>query len=415
MVGFRVASGFFKLLGRIFVPLGIALTVIDSVIGAFKGFKKDGLKGIIPGLIAGIVEGLTFGLIKFDTIFKYTKRITDVLLMGFKSLFAIFVFVFDSIKATFTLIKDILSGKGIVASFSKFFDNMGKAFGKLLYTLYDITIGAVLRLLGVSDKTIKKIYTTVVDAFMWWWKWTKAGIDAITDGVKFIFNAVKEHFMWWWKWTKAGIDAISDGVKWLWNTVTEAVMVWWKWTKMGAEAVADGAKWLYDKTIGAAGRWASDTWDATTGFFGSIGDGISGLWSKSTSWVSDKASKVWDSVTGFFGSMFSWLPDSINPFSGSGQKMVDDVVKGMSEEEVKVLKESLQPKNSLKQTQAEVHARHMEETSRKPLETVVTNTTVNNNSGGGGKAQPMTIIAPQPPRNAVPTIRSMQFGEQPAF
>ena len=512
MVGFRFASGFFKLLGKIFVPLGIVLTVIDGVIGAFKGFKKDGLKGIIPGIIAGIINGLTFGLIGFDSIFKWVKRLTDVALMGFKNLFAIFVFVWDYLKSLWTLVTDIFSGKGIKASFSKFFDNMGKAIGKLLYTLYDNTIGAILRLFGVSDATIKNIWTTmkkwltmwfdvITAPIRWWWHWTKAGVEAISDGIKWVWKTIKtsvyDAFMWWWKWTKAGAEAISDGIKWVWKTIKtmvyDAFMWWWKWTKAGVEAigdaimwvfrmiktvvvgyvmfwwwviksiggaiidaakwlydktigkvmkwasdawdwttktakqVSDGAKWLYDKTVGAAGRGISKAWDATKGFFGSIGDGISGLWSKSTSWVSDKASKVWSSVTGFFGSMFSWLPDSINPFAGKAgaKKEAEEMTKGMSDadkkafkdkygkKDDKVLKENL-PENNLKQTQAEVHARHMAETSRKPLEKIVNNTTVNN-TGGGGKAQPMTVIAPQPPRNSEPTIRTMQFGEQPAF
>jgi hypothetical protein len=44
---------------------------------------------------------------------------------------------------------------------------------------------------------------------------------------------------------------------------------------------------------------------------------------------------------------------------------------------------------------------------------ITNNTSVNN--GGGSKAQAPVIIAPQAPRNSEPTIRTMSFGEQPAF
>ena len=50
----------------------------DGVIGAFKGFKKDGLAGLIPGIIAQILSSLTFGLVKFDTIYKFLKKILDI-------------------------------------------------------------------------------------------------------------------------------------------------------------------------------------------------------------------------------------------------------------------------------------------------------------------------------------------------
>lgn len=135
-----------KTVGKIFAPLAIVMTAIDTIKGAIDGYAEDGIWGGIQGAIDGLFNSLIFGpadLVKnitawvldkigFDNASKFLSSfsfvdifdtITDKLFGGIKT---IVTFVGDN----FILMKDI-----IVATFSseltKVVNGFKKAFASI--------------------------------------------------------------------------------------------------------------------------------------------------------------------------------------------------------------------------------------------------------------------------------------------
>ena len=101
--GFSAVTKIFEMIPG----LGTFLIAIDAAVGIWKGFTKDGIKGIFIGAIAGIISGFTglFGL-SFETLYEYLMmpfdwiqdRLTDL----FYYIFRAWDIAVDSITYLFT-------------------------------------------------------------------------------------------------------------------------------------------------------------------------------------------------------------------------------------------------------------------------------------------------------------------------
>lgn len=273
-VGLKIGAGLFKLLGKIFVPISIALTVIDGVIGAFKGFKKEGLAGLIPGVLSGILSGLTLGFVKFDTIYKWVKKLFDFMLWPIYTLVEYFKFIMTAVQNIWSLIKDIFSGKGIKNAFSVFFLRMTKAFIELLENIYDMTIGAFLRLFGFGEEKVKdgnKETETLIDKVWNFLKmfnpigWILKGVSGIFSGIMSLFGAGEEK----------GKEAKEEGEGIL--SKVFGVLKYLNplhWIKKGIESLLSSVKDVFSKLDAFLGNLMSKVFvfinDILGNFFGKI-------------------------------------------------------------------------------------------------------------------------------------------------
>ena len=354
--GFRLGAGAIgwlaklgPLLGRIFLPITIALTVIDAVIGAFKGFKKDGFAGIIPGIIAKIISGLTLGFVSFETLYKYTKILTDTIMMPMKMLLKVFNFIGEGLGMLWVLVSDLFSGKGIARSFSNFFTVLGESFKNMLGSLYGKIINLFL-----------KISLIVLDGIFAYYNWV-AGI-----------------YKWIYKKLTMLKDWIFDIIESMWKTFTQPFILIYRGITM---------------IVGWLGNFITEQKNMIMGII----------------------TKMFDAISSFFSTLTSWIPG----FGGGEPPKEKYLTPGMIERRKKAKREAenlekAKADGSLADMQKDLNGKMSGGSGGGGRSNVITTTTNINKTEGGGSQQP-TIIAPQPPRNSEPTIRAMQFGEQPAF
>lgn len=355
-LGFRLGAGAISwlaklgpLLGRIFLPISIALTVIDAVIGAFKGFKKDGFAGIIPGIIAKIISGLTLGFVSFETLYKYIKIVTDTIMMPMKMLLKVFNFIGEGLGMLWVLVSDLFSGKGIERSFSNFFTVLGESFKNMLGSLYGKIINLFL-----------KISLIVLDGIFAYYNWV-AGI-----------------YKWIYKKLTMLKDWIFDIIESMWKTFTQPFILMYR-------GITTIVSWL--------GNFITEQKNMIMGII----------------------TKMFDAISSFFSTLTSWIPG----FGGGEPPKEKYLSPGMIERRKKAKREAenlekAKADGSLADMQKDLNGKMSGGSGGGGRTNVITTTTNVNKIDGGGSQQP-TIIAPQPPRNSEPTIRAMQFGEQPAF
>ena len=384
--GMSIGSGLFKLLGKLFLPISIALTVIDGVIGAFKGFKKDGLMGLIPGILAQIVSSLTFGFVKFDTLYKIFKKITDIIFYPINALFKVLGFLWEGVMNLWNLVSDLFSGKGIKAALVQFWDSMQMAFGNFLEGLYDVTIGAFMRLFGFGEAKSKegkeegegilsKIFSILkyLSPVYWIYK----GIMTIIDFAQTLYEKVKDFLP---DMLKRIIIKGLEIVEGLLDIVGLPVKVLAKYYSLLYETVAD----------------------IMTEFFSVV---------KSILMIPINIMlRLRNALLGFIDSVLNKLPD----FVANYFRPVESLVDGGGSKKPTISKSAGTEGEDPAIVQAQENFDKAMAKGNQQGSTVITNNTSVNN-GGGGKAQPPMIIAPQAPRNSEPTIRTMSFGEQPAF
>ena len=377
MKGFQMGSGAIgwlsklgPLLGKIFLPISIALTVIDAVIGAFKGFKKDGFAGIIPGIIAKIISGLTLGFVSFETLYKYIKIATDIWLIPIKIMITLAKYVMTGLGLVWDLVSDIFSGKGIKASLMKFLGNLGSAFTTLLTGLYDVTIGPFMKLFNWGSKEGAKS--------------SKEGegiLSKVFNVLKFMnpFYLIYRGVMYFVDWVVENKEMVLNALKMLGNFLLKSNPIY-----------------LMYKGFQALGNWLGSMMpdaikaivDVVQGIFNSIINSISGL--------------------------LSWIPGLGGDVEAAPtNKMATPTTKNLITKSTPTGAGSSGEARSLTKAQRDMSYEEKKSLNQKAIQNISSSTN-NSTVVNGGKSSP-TIIAPQPPRNSEPTIRGMQFGEQPAF
>jgi hypothetical protein len=361
-----------RVVGKLFLPLTIALTVIDGIIGAFKGFNKDGFKGIVVGAISQIIASITglFG-INFDKVYGILMGGLE----GFGEMLGKgWVYVTDWLKGAW---KNVTNWLGKVGDVLK--------WANPLYLMYR----GVKSLYDNSAKTIKDLSMKVWDTIKW-----ANPFSLMYRGVKWLYDG--------------GAKTIKDWSMKVWDVVKWGNPIYLFY--QGATTLAKKIKSLMPETI----QNALDE-------------------------IQSMISSVWDGIKGMFGSILSWIGIDIGGKTAEAMpkaeakpkttakpktwEFVEDEEKELDEfENFEVGSSSrIEKTGAIYSNDARVREQAkqiMDQGSRGAMGNVQNNTTVNNvrTGGGGGKPQqPPTIIAPQPPRNTEPTLRAMQFGEQPAF
>ena len=180
----------FGLVSKIFFPLQILISLIDGVIGAFKGFKQMGLKGAIMGAVAQIISGLTFGLLNFQTIFDFFNKTMGGLFETFATfakqsynmMIKPFVDAFKNIVGIFqgggSLVSKVL--KSVVEMFLAYAKFL---VGRLVQTFIMIPIMLIKAAFYLVKFFVYDLPKMLADAVMWVWDWITSGvwIDDLLD------------------------------------------------------------------------------------------------------------------------------------------------------------------------------------------------------------------------------------------
>lgn len=206
----------FGLVSKVFFPLQIIISTIDGIIGAFKGFKKDGIAGAVIGMIANIISGLTFGLLDFEWLMDAAKPLIDGLNWVFNTIGKVIGFVYDNIIApamdalsiAFTYIGHIFGQlmnvmgtiwnkiikPAIVDTIGEIFSEIGEVFS----SIYDNIISPVLDMFGEIFSAIGEVFSWIYDNI----------ISPVIEGIQGFFGAIGDFFV--------GVDNfLYDKLGWL--------------------------------------------------------------------------------------------------------------------------------------------------------------------------------------------------------
>jgi len=179
MNGLRIG---FNLVSKFFLPLNILITVIQGIVGAFRGFGKDGLKGAIIGAVAQIVSGLTFGLLDFEKVFGFINEsfgeLVDAFLTFGKQVYNNMIKPFVD---AFGNIVEIFQGNGNL--FSKIIKTVvelllatGKFLvGRLIMTFVQIPVLLLKAAFYVAKFFYYDIPKMLIDAAVWVYNWITSG------------------------------------------------------------------------------------------------------------------------------------------------------------------------------------------------------------------------------------------------
>lgn len=295
--------------GKVLLPLTIIITAIDAIVGAFKGFSRDGITGIIVGAVAGVISGITgiFGL-EFDAVYDY--------LMSWINDFS------------GTLTKTMSAFWNFVLEYNPI---------SLLFKAVDWLVTSIAEILGV-DHILKKV---------------KEFMGMIFDGLKDLAYGVLE-------WI-TGVDWSSD------DPVSKALGT-------DSETLAEAQK---------------------------TGEG-------ETAWIAKKTAQ--NTVGMIFG-----MDDTSGPVSLPPDPEVTALLAKMKKNQETSIEMSEDQNTSMGQMTKELQKAQEDVSKSSSSATVINNRTTNNVGTPSASRSEPVIIAPQSSRNTEPTIRTMQFGEQPAF
>lgn len=218
----KAFSAGFKLVSKVFWPLQIIISTIDGIIGAFKGFKKDGIKGAIAGFFANIISGLTFGLIKFDSIYKFFKGLVSIVMFVFNAiwmaikglwfvvwnilLYPTRMMVYALYKIISAVVIGIIQGiKVVVALINGLFIWLGNMLDEVLNTIYEASMfvweevisPAIDAIVGFFEP-VGKFFGEVYDDY----------VQPVVDAISGFFEGIGEFFV--------GVDEwLYDKLGWL--------------------------------------------------------------------------------------------------------------------------------------------------------------------------------------------------------
>lgn len=193
----------FGVVSKFFIPLQIVISLIDGVIGAFKGFKKDGLKGLIAGFFANIISGLTFGLVKFDSVYAVFKKVVDV-----------FSFVLGKMWE----------------GFKKAFDNFNTYFLSPILGLLKKVAGLIGGVVEILVKSFQLIGAVIATGFGYVTDFVGEIIGSITEGLSYLYE----------EW-------IQPLIEWISETIIKPIQEWMMWIyDNGIKPVIDYANSVLD-------------------------------------------------------------------------------------------------------------------------------------------------------------------------
>lgn len=431
--GMKLGKGFVELLGKLALPLTIILTTIDAVIGGFKGYSKEGVSGIIKGALAGIISGLTFGLLDFESIFKFFGDTIQPIFNAINDAIAPFVnwitSVYEIFKKAFDSIANTFQGGGSIVS--KIFKSLGHLIvlgvellmnnimfiGKQLLQLAIVLPFKIGKFIG---EMLVKLAELTYDAFMSLWDWISSG-EILADVANFgtwLYDELIGLF-------SEMINGIADGLGEL-PIVGEYIK----------QALGGGSKTVppitQEEILSSRDAEAKRTGNE-------IAKGFSDQLEEEKETASNVASITLDRLIGTKQSnvetlsrinrMSSTTAEMANSYAAETKKMMtheamimkssnsmsrmsstSDISSSASSVGINI-EDSTRIKNISKELVNEIRTNESANSVRGNLTSV--NTTMVNNTTAPA-TQP-ALIAPQPPRNTEPTYRNMMFMEHPGF
>lgn len=432
--GMKLGKGFVELLGKLALPLTIILTTIDAVIGGFKGYSKEGVSGIIKGALAGIISGLTFGLLDFESIFKFFgdtiqpifNAINDAIAPfanWITSTYQIFKKAFDNIANTFqgggSLVNKIFKSLGylIVLGVEVLWNNI-MFIGKQLLQLAIVLPFKISKF--ISETVISIIQTInegVAYAIDWFVNWITSG-EWLGDMEKFgnwIFDTL--------------VGLLADAINGLADGLGELPIV----GEYIKQSLGGGSKTVPPITQEEI-LSSRDAESKRTGT--EIAKGFSDQLEEEKETTKNVASITLDKLIGTKQSNIQTL-SRINEMSSTTESMANSYaaetkrimaheamimrsssamsnVTSMSDRSYSSsigIEDSTKIKNISKELVNEIKTSENINATRGSLTSV--NTTMVNNTTA--PAPQPALIAPQPPRNTEPTYRNMMFMEHPGF
>ena len=287
----RFFAGFGRVLGRLFLPITILMTLWDGVTGFLDGFKESDGDSLLTKVIDGIGEGLgkivgnligfPLNLLKDGVAWIGTKLGFDM--SGFKDL--------DFTK----IIKDLISAP--FNMLSKAIDWVGTLFTDPKKALTDLWNGLMGDggLIDMLFKPIDKAIAWVKGLF----GWSSEGQEefSITTFIKGIFTSVKDWFVGLFSWGKdAGTNAAGDFsfltlVTGVFTSVKEWFMGLFSWGK--------------ETGTNAAGDFSFLT--LISGVFTSVKKWFTGLFSWSSDGQNEEGFSIMGAVTDAFKSAVKWV------------------------------------------------------------------------------------------------------------
>jgi hypothetical protein len=284
-------AGFGRVLGRLFLPITILMSLWDGVTGFLDGFKESDGDSMLTKVIDGIGEGLgkivgnligfPLNLLKDGVAWIGTKLGFDM--SGFKEL--------DFKK----IIKDLISAPWNMLS--KAIDWILAAFGDPKKALNDLWKGLM------GDGGLIDIIFGPIDKGIAWVKglfgWSTEGQEefSIATFIKGIFTSVKDWFVGLFAWGKdAGTNAAGDFsfltlVTGVFSSVKEWFMGLFSWGK--------------ETGTNAAGDFSFLT--LISGVFASVKKWFTGLFSWNSDGQNEEGFSIMSAVTDAFKSAVKWV------------------------------------------------------------------------------------------------------------
>jgi len=289
----RFFAGFGRILGRLFLPITIVMTLWDGITGFLDGFKESDGDSMLTKIIDGIGEGLgkivgnligfPLNLLRDGVAWIGTKLGFDM--SGFKDL-DFKQIIKDLIAAPFNMIS-----KGIDWIVLKFSDPV-----KSLTDLWNGLMGDG-GLIDIIFKPIDKAIAWVKGLF----GWSSEGQEefSITTFIKGIFTSVKDWFVGLFSWGKdAGTNAQGDfSFLTLITGVFTSVKEWF----MGLFS------WGKETGTNAKGEFSFLT--LISGVFDSVKKWFTSIFSWSSEGQNEEGFSILGAVTAAFGSAVKWVKD----------------------------------------------------------------------------------------------------------
>ena len=284
-------AGFGRVLGRLFLPITILMSLWDGVTGFLDGFKESDGDSMLTKVIDGIGEGLgkivgnligfPLNLLKDGVAWIGTKLGFDM--SGFKEL--------DFKK----IIKDLISAPWNMLS--KAIDWVVAAFGDPKKALNDLWKGLM------GDGGLIDIIFGPIDKGIAWVKglfgWSTEGQEefSIATFIKGIFTSVKDWFVGLFAWGKeTGTNAAGDfSIFTLITGVFTSIKEWFK----GLFA------WGKETGTNAAGDFSFLT--LISGVFASVKKWFTGLFSWNSDGQNEEGFSIMSAVTDAFKSAVKWV------------------------------------------------------------------------------------------------------------
>jgi hypothetical protein len=196
----RFASKMGTILGKLFLPITIIMTVFDFVTGFMEGYKEDGIIGgiregvakVFGNLIGWPLNMLKSGVAWILEKFGFTELSTKLGEMDFKQI------VMDLVRMPFNALKAIIKWVKLL------FTDPAAAMAKLWTGMSN--------LFQIAKDAMSAIWTWITDKL----SFASAGIagawTTVSAKVKEIWDKVVEWFTGLWSWASAGISGTWTGL-----------------------------------------------------------------------------------------------------------------------------------------------------------------------------------------------------------